>query len=250
MHLGLLGLVFFLSLTIIATPRAQSINSFTDWLMPKVLAKMAENERMKREFIRYDKIRIIHDLNQKPASIKSTEKFEIYGINGLSYEKLVLKNKVPQKNQRPKVGTFDLNEILAQRYIYTTQTPSEQYRDGRWYFVVDFKPKPADQLPWDSLEDQGINRLMGSLWIDIETLATIRMEGKIPQQFRGRKGLIFNYSVYRFELTMEQGIFSKIVVPKKVEFIMHFDSWAIPETNEMHTYTYENHRDVRIEPPR
>ena len=242
---------YLILLFLLALPEyviAQNNDSFADWLMPKVLANLDVNEKVRRKFVTYDKIRTIDNLGRNPALRKSTEKFQIYGRGSRSYEKLIWKNGQIQNNQRPKESMLDLHQILSERYVYSAQMPREKTKDGRWYFVIDFKPKAQDKLPWNNLEDEGINRLEGSLWIDIETMDIIRMEGAIPQPFNGRKGIFFTYSVYEFRMNMEQEVFSGVMVPKKGEFIMHFDSWAIPETYEKHTYTYENHHDLRIQP--
>ena len=207
------------------------------WIMGIVVAKAQENEKIKRSHITYDKKVIKYNFEINPPKIMETSIYQIYGQNGQSFEKLVQRNGQPVRNARPEIGMADFNSILLERYNFNLNR--EELIDGRWYYVIDFRPRePIDKLPLKNRLDEGINRTAGYLYIDMEKYYLKQMKGHLIASFG--KGLNI-FEMQDFTFLFEQEIFEGVVVPSSIVLTYKYRVfWG--ETREKLEYTYSNRR--------
>lgn len=212
-----------------------------DWIMKRVIEKALENEKIKRQYITYDKYQITEDLTENPIK-KTKETFNIYGDNGRPMER---RTEVNQRlvRERGKVSRLDFTDALANKYLprMVFTKLREEVIDGKGYFVISFKPKDSpDKLPTNDMWDRGINRSIGTLYIDMENFSIWKFESRITGSFSA-------YVVGQaeeFELNFEQEERFGVVVPKKTTYVIKYSFFWIT-THEKRTSTYGNHRDLR-----
>src|SRR3989344_2589659 len=106
----MLSFIFIPDQTLKSQP-AQEDQEMANWIMKKVVEKSLENERIKRQYITYDKHQITEDLTTKPIKTK-TEIFQIYGQNGQSMERLIESGGRPVK-ERGRASQLDFTNTLA-----------------------------------------------------------------------------------------------------------------------------------------
>lgn len=221
--------------------QSQIRDELADWIMQKVIEKSLENEKVKRQYISYDKYQETEDLTEQPPKVKK-ETFNIYGENGKSMERRVeINGKLIRENGKP--SSLNFSDTLANKYLprMIFRKTDEKIINGRGYFVLTFEPKaPPNQLPSDDMYDRGINRSTGSLWIDMEKFYVWKFESKIIEGFSA----FLLGQAENFQLLVEQEEKFGIMVPKQVIVMIKYKFLWIT-THEKIVSTYGNHRDSR-----
>ncbi len=230
-----------------ANLKSQQDDRLAVWIMEKVIEKSLENEKIKRQYVTYDKYQRIEDLTKQPPKIKK-ESYRIYGENGYSMERLFEitdeNDKQRLVDEKSKQSKLDFNDMLAKKYLprMTFRKIREEIINGRGYFVITFEPKaPPDQLPSKDLYDNGINRSSGTIYIDMEKFYPWKFESKLVEGFSA-------YVVGQaedFQISVEQEERFGIVVPKQVVYTIKYKFLWIT-TYERRISTYGNHRDLRV----
>ncbi len=230
------------------------------WVMERVVEKSLENERVKRQYITYDKYQIIEDLTKQPPKEDQTtedpvkqppkarkEFYNIYGENGHSMERLfeIIDENGKQKfvKEKGKQSKLDFNNMLANKYLprMIFRKVREEVIDGKGYFVITFEPKaPPNQLPSDDLYDGGINRSSGTIYVDMEKFYPWKFESKLTSKFSA----YLVGQAEEFQINVEQEERFGIVVPKRVIYTIKY-KFLWMTTYERRTSTYGNHHDLR-----
>jgi len=83
------------------------------------------------------------------------------------------------KDNQPLRAQLDL-AALASRFAYSIQRTAEV--EGRDCWVVGYRPKAGTSA--NTREEKVINALRGQLWIDKQTFAILRCDGKIDEPIR------------------------------------------------------------------
>lgn len=216
------------------------------WIMERVIEKSLENEKIKRQYITYDKYQTTENLTEQPPKTKK-ETYNIYGENGHSMERLLeivgengRRRFVKEKGKQSKL---DFSSILANKYLprMTFRKIREEVIDGKGYFVITFEPKaPPDQLPSDDLYDSGINRSSGTIYVDMEKFYPWKFKSKLTTGFSAYLlGQAEDFQIY-----VEQEEQFGVVVPKQVVYVVKYKFLWIT-THDRKTNTYGNHRDSR-----
>ncbi|OGN00524.1 MAG: hypothetical protein A3B91_01100 [Candidatus Yanofskybacteria bacterium RIFCSPHIGHO2_02_FULL_41_29] len=206
-----------------------------DWIMKLVLEKGHENEKLKRDLIKYDKTITKSSLERNPPRVIETSVYEIYGLNGNSFEKLKERNGQQIRNARSETSKLNFNDILLKRFDFDLK--GEELMDGRGYYIISFKPKePINSLPFDDRMDEGINRMTGSLYIDMEKFYLKRLEGRLTNSFTRIMNI---FEMKDFSIKFEQEEFEKIIVPKHLELTYRYRV-ILGETHERLEYSYNN----------
>lgn len=127
-----------------------------------------------------------------------------------------------------KVKGLDIDDLygaLAVRHSFYID-PAEDTKtiDGKTYVIVKFSPK--DNLAIREATDQFVNRVSGSIYIDLDNLTITGIDGSINYSF------YFNYSllgfipirvdVYSFEFSVEYNQFENITVEKSVNGLVDY----------------------------
>lgn len=203
------------------------------WIINIVLEKGRDNERMKKEYIIYDKTVIKYNLGENPPQEKERLVYEIYGQNGRSMERLKEKDGKPVKNSQPEASKLNFNELIVERYDLNLER--EIISDGRGYYVISFKPK-NEQLPFNDRLDEGINRTAGYLYVDMEKFYLKRLEGKLTNSFSKAMNI---FEMKEFSIEYEQEEFESVVVPSKMVLNYKYRVfWG--DTHEELRYLYSN----------
>lgn len=242
----ILSILFIVSGINPKSQQNEQVDHLAVWIMEKVVEKSLENEKVKRQYITYDKYQQTEDLTKKPTETKE-EAYNIYGENGHSMERLfrVTDETGRQRSvkEKGKQSKLDFNNLLASKYLprMILRKIKEEVVDGRGYFVITFEPKaPPDQLPSEDLYDNGINRSSGIIYVDMEKFYPWKFESRLTTGFTA-------YLVGQaedFQMNVEQEERFEVVVPKKVVYTVKYKFLWIT-THERKTSTYGNHRDLR-----
>lgn len=219
----------------------KSQDELVEWIMNRVIEKSLENEKIKRQFITYDKYQTIEDLTNNPPT-QEKEVFNIYGENGQSMERRI---RVSGRSvrERSKASTLDFTKTLAEKYLprMIFRKIREEIINGRGYFVITFEPKDSpDRLPTKDWIDRGINHSSGVLYVDMEKLFIWKFESRITEIFSA----YFFGQAENFQIYVEQEEKFGIVVPKQVVYTIKYKFLWIT-THERKTSTYGNHKDLR-----
>ena len=223
---------------------AQASDPIALKVMDNVIAKAKENEILKRKYIIYNRHTTIKDLKYNPPPTK-TQISLLFGRDNKSYEKLIEENGRKLTNRREELGNFDqlgLYEAMRTRYEYTMPNPQLQLLNDKVVLVVNFKPKDKSQLTFDKNEDEVINRISGTFWIDIDTHAVLKFEAHLTESFT--KGLIV-FSMDIFNVSIEQEEKFGIMVPKRMTYTVKYRLF-LASTYEEQTSTYSDHTDLRL----
>ena len=260
LHLLLTAIALFLPLSSSSYSQTQDQTSekLGTWIMERVIRNAEENEKIKRDHITYNKTVYKRNLEKDPPELKSVERFNIYGNEGQSIEKLVEraainKGKVTKKvavtNAKPQVSNLNFNSIIGERYNF--RLVGEELLNGRGYFLIAFQPKePLDQLPFNERLDEGINRMYGTLYVDIEELYVWKLEGQLTASF-SKAASIFEMKDFSIILMQERKF--GVVVPLSLTITYRYRVF-FGHTHERLIYTYSGHFDKRttigsLDPP-
>lgn len=224
-----------------AQESAKSEEEFTAWLMKKVAEKAAENEKIKRDYLTYDKTVTKYDMRGGFSKARGVETFRVYGEHGKSMEKMTEKNG-RKINTKPEESELDFGRIMAERFDFSFK--EQVLINGRGYFVINFKPKtPINKLPFNNDMDECINRMSGVLYIDVEKLYMYRLQGRLMSPFK--KGPFGLLNIKGFSLRVEQEEKFGVIVPKYIEITL-IGRVVFSDLNEGHVYTYSNHASKKI----
>lgn len=237
-------IIAILAAAILSFPQKPSAVQYSDkpqelatWIMGIVVQKARENEKQKRDLVTYDKKVVKSNIQRNPPRVLETSVYSVYGENGRSFEKLKERNGRNITNARPEMSQWDLNSIITERYDFNLE--KEEFMEGRWYYVISFKPKePIDKLPFEDRLDEGFNRAVGYLFIDLEKFYLKRMEGRLSNRFTKALSI---FEMKDFSLTFEQSEFEGIIVPSSLVLTYRYRVfWG--ETSEKLEYSYSNHQ--------
>ena len=129
---------------------------------------------------------------------------------------------------------------MGERYDF--QLFGEELINGRGYFLITFQPKePISRLPFNNRMDEGINRMHGFLYVDIEDLHVWKLEGQLTKSF-SQAANIFEMKNFQIVLTQEKRF--GVVVPLSLNITYSYRVlWR--HTSESLIYTYSDHVDKR-----
>lgn len=152
--------------------------------------------------------------------------------SGISIEKICeprsRKASYKSTDLKLKVRGLDIDDLyraLATRHNFYID-PAEDTRviDDKTYVIVKFSPK--NNLAIRETTDQFVNRVSGFIYIDLDNLTIIRIDGSINDPFH------FNYSllgfipirvdIYSFEFSVEYSQFENITVEKSVNGLVDY----------------------------
>lgn len=225
----------------------QQEDSLATWIMERVVEKSLENEKIKRQYITYDKYQTTEDLTKQPSKI-TQEFFNVYGENGNSTERrfAIIDEDGKQKSvkEKGKKSNLDFSTMLADKYLprMTFHKVREEVINDRGYFVITFEPRvPPDKLPSNDLYDKGINRSSGTIYVDMEKFYPWKFDSKLTSDF---SAYLLGHAE-DFQIHVEQEEQFGVVVPKEVIYTIKYKVLWIT-TYETKTSTYGNHRDLRI----
>ena len=149
---------------------------------------------------------------------------------------------------RPKIDrldTDDLYQAFSTRFnFYIDESESTAVIDNIKCAVIKFRPKP--NLKADGLTDQIINRLTGSVYINIDNFQIIKIEGSINYHFYAEYVAWFLLNIpigvdfYQFYFLVEYTVFNDIVIEKNL--IGTADYEIRNRGTEKHHYTLSNYR--------
>lgn len=211
-----------------------------EWIMQRVIERAQHNERDKRAYLSFHKHVVFENMEAIPPTVMKSETYRIIGKDGLSLEQLIERNGKAVSNTPLVQGSLNFNEVLATRYTF--ELTGQQIINQRAYFTIVFEPRePHEDLPFNTREDEGINRMSGRVLVDIENLSVWKIEGKLIESFR-KMGV---FKLNDFSLTLEQEAKFGIVVPRTMVIVFNYSVFGF-ETHERRTYTYSNHEDSRL----
>lgn len=113
----------------------------------------------------------------------------------------------------------DLYKALVVRHnFYIDPAEDTKIIDGKSCIIIKFAPK--NTLTKRGITDQFINRVSGSIYIDLDNFSITRMDGFINEPFNFNYTLLgfirIRVDVYSFEFSVEYSQFDNIMVEKSV----------------------------------
>ncbi|KKT82571.1 MAG: hypothetical protein UW79_C0004G0028 [Candidatus Yanofskybacteria bacterium GW2011_GWA2_44_9] len=233
---GFLVVLLFLFLVIKSSPSileseesiksAESVEqNIGQLMMNKVLTRIM-HEAKNRAAIKADKTYTVKKYNTH-GSVKS-EKSETKTVQG-----------------RPKLEgvSLDIYQILGSKYdFYIDPQESVATVNGTECAVVKFRPKAG--LRKGGVADEFINRLEGTVYINIEEYYMVKIEGKVPQPFQFTYNLLYvipiGVDVYRLDFSAEYQLFNGIVVER---YFRGFVDYEVKNRGaEEHIHALTNYR--------
>lgn len=147
---------------------------------------------------------------------------------------------------RPKLDRMnidDLYQAFSTRFdFYIDDNDSTATIDGIQYVAIRYKPKP--NLRFRNATDQFVNRLKGSVYINLDNFQITRIEGEIDYHFDFDYRIIglipIDIDVYEFRFYVEYEIFNDIVIEKSLGGMADYEVRS--RGIENHTYTLSNYR--------
>jgi len=215
------------------------------WIMDITIKKNLENEAIKRQYVTYRKHVLKYNLEKDSSNAvaNETEVYEIYGQNGNSMERLVQKGRRRIQNSVPKKSAIDFNNILAERYVFNLER--EEIIDGRGYYIISFRPKePINALPVKVRIDEGINRMIGTLRIDMENFHLKKLDGHLGYELKKGWGI---FEMKSFTINLRQEEFESILVPDSMVITYEYHV-LFGSTHEKLEYSYSDRKNNRPKP--
>ena len=147
---------------------------------------------------------------------------------------------------RPKLDRMnidDLYQAFATRFdFYIDDDNSTTTIDGIQYITIKYRPKP--NLRFRNATDEFINRLSGSLYINLDNFQIARIEGEVGYHFDFDYRIIglipIDIDVYEFKFYVEYTVFNDIVIEKSLGGMADYEVRS--RGIENHTYILDNYR--------
>ena len=185
--------------------------------------------------------------------------YEPVWVDGARVPRLVRKNGQPlsakdlereQKRMRdlradsrrkPQDEAFRLDHELVSRY--QAEVAGLETIDGRAAYVLRFQPK-SGELPERRRIDRLLNRLAGTVWVDVQEYEVVRVEGRLRAPVTWAWGLLA--TVERLDFVIEQVRLDDTTwMPKRTD-ATYLARWVLSTLHQRQRSTWS---DFRREPP-
>lgn len=200
-------------------------------LMKRVIARSAEvSETPDSIQYQYSRRHIIEELDGKGNVTERKDKeYEVVWLAGWPYSRLIkvdgkplsakesqreaarerkARDEFTKEKGREKKDERELvvDEKLIARFEFKTER--QEVVDGRAAWVISFKPKPT-KLKADSMADEVLNRLTGTLWVDDVEAEMIRVDLQLRERVNLWGGFLGTLETFKISLQrtrMAEGI--------------------------------------------
>ncbi len=215
--------VVFASLSLSARAGETVTLPTSEELVKRVLAWAAARHAEKPRYS-FERVADVEELD-RDGKVEKRERriYRSVEIDGESYDRLVTvdgrtlseaeqeeeaerekkwKERRAERKNKQKEPYF--NRKLADRFVFDVK--KRELFKGRDVFVVDFTSDASKDLPEKEDEDRFLNALAGTIWVDAEEYAIVRIDARLTRTVRFGLGLLayFKKVHLRFEQRRSQ----------------------------------------------
>lgn len=201
-----------------------------------MVEKARNDDAVKQKTLIFKKTHTINNFNSegKFQSMEQKEIYKIFGKHGKSFEELLEATPHDVNISRNNLDFNILLEVALSRYYFLLSPSKETFTDGRCY-LIHFWPK--NNLPYETEQDEVINRVKGIFYVDTRTFLLRKFEASLGKSFG--KSVFFNMERFDLELEMEN-LKNGIGVIKKIHAIMKY-SYRSPANFFFKTKRFQEH---------